>query len=1140
MAMPSHDVICYLRSLLHHHSDAAESDRELLRRFVERHDDDAFTALLRRHGPMVLNLARRITGDKQLAEDVFQATFLLLSQKGGTIRRPEALPCWLHGVARRLAVQTRSTQLRCQRQELRCRPSLLSNPLDELTAQEFLSVLDEELMKLPEKYRAPLILCCLEGLSQEEAARHLSCSADAVRGRLERGRQRLRLRLETRGMTLPAALGGILLITGATRTLPAALTRSTLQAATTGSGVTPAIAALMKGATQTMFLHKLKLAGAAIVLLVAAGGFSMVMLPEKEPPEQPSISAVIPEKPALQGDHRDFYGDPLPKGAIMRLGTLQRRAVGARLAVSSDGQSILGVRGRKYLHIWDAATGKLRQTRELPGQGIAAVVLSPDGKMLAAAEGNEKLAVWDVPTGKRLQTLILKGATAEWCIPLIAFSADGKQIAAVGQRQEGQDGGSRHDDLVRVWELSSGKEIFRRDIRNNNQRYLLTFSPDGQRLLASFNNSQGTYCCCWDIANGQQVWQSKDNIWGYSLVFTPDGKVLASQQPSLKKLVAVDLATGQMIPMEKTPPIDHDTRLTLTPDGRKLLISTAEGAVVWDMVQDKELRTLLGAGEEIAMMPDGKSIITNNGSLQRWDLATGQPLWTDTFAFGHIGEVVSIAFSADGTRLVSAARDGSVRLWDTTTGKPLRIWRGHQPQRPTITTSAWMAAGVKTVDITPDGRRVLSAASDENIKLWDTAVEKEVCSLALPKREKGEGDRSVFQVRISGDGAKAVALFGSWGFVPKLAAWDLKTGELLASHPIALKQLALKQPIEIMQAQFSRLAPDGRTWLVNGILVDAMSSQEIAQFEGMKASPQAFSRDGLLVAGAIPRPARKNGQMNYMMADDIRVWEAATGKPVAQLKTPFLSGLLEFHPSNRFLATSNWDGIQLWDLVTGKVVATRQMPERIRSNTAQASYASCLAFAPDRRLATGHPDGTILLWDKPLPASKPQTLTTRELEMLWDDLADADAGKAWRAVWRLADAPNDGLALLRGRVKPYPTASAEVTRKLFADLDSDSFKIREAAERQLKELGLQAEPALRVALQANLSLEQRRRIESILARLSGMPEKPSPEDLRQLRALIVLERIGLPEARLLLEEVAKGPESARLTRQARAALARLP
>ena len=117
------------------------------------------------------------------------------------------------------------------------------------------------------------------------------------------------------------------------------------------------------------------------------------------------------------------------------------------------------------------------------------------------------------------------------------------------------------------------------------------------------------------------------------------------------------------------------------------------------------------------------------------------------------------------------------------------------------------------------------------------------------------------------------------------------------------------------------------------------------------------------------------------------------------------------------------------------------------------------------------------------------------------------------------------------------TAPAVVTRKLLADLDSDSFEIRAASMKRLKELSFQAEPALRAALNVKPSLEQRRRIEELLA--AARPP-PTPEELRQLRALIVLERIGSPEARRLLKDAAKGPSSARLTRQARAALSCLP
>jgi RNA polymerase sigma factor (sigma-70 family) len=123
-----------LRSLLASHGGAAGDDRELLRRFIERRDDDVFAVLMHRHGPMVLNLARRLTGDEQLAEDVFQATFLLLSRKAQTIRRPKSLSCWLHGAAHRFALQAQRKRQHRQTREAHARIPSPSTPLDELTA----------------------------------------------------------------------------------------------------------------------------------------------------------------------------------------------------------------------------------------------------------------------------------------------------------------------------------------------------------------------------------------------------------------------------------------------------------------------------------------------------------------------------------------------------------------------------------------------------------------------------------------------------------------------------------------------------------------------------------------------------------------------------------------------------------------------------------------------------------------------------------------------------------------------------------------------------------------------------------------------------------------------------------------------
>jgi RNA polymerase sigma factor (sigma-70 family) len=186
------------------------SDRELVTRFVQQHDQAAFSALVRRHASIVWSVCRRVLGQHADIEDAVQATFVLLSRKAAGLNNPELVGAWLHAVARKVALKARNRQSRDRMVPLDQDVPHSQDPLDVLSGRRLLAILDEELARLPEEYRAVLLLCCIEGKSRKEAAQRLGWSEGSVKGRLERGRDLLSRRLSRRGLTLSAALGASL------------------------------------------------------------------------------------------------------------------------------------------------------------------------------------------------------------------------------------------------------------------------------------------------------------------------------------------------------------------------------------------------------------------------------------------------------------------------------------------------------------------------------------------------------------------------------------------------------------------------------------------------------------------------------------------------------------------------------------------------------------------------------------------------------------------------------------------------------------------------------------------------------------------------------------------------------------------
>jgi RNA polymerase sigma factor (sigma-70 family) len=283
-------VMTQLRRAIDAPGGAAPTDAELLRRYVAGRDEAAFELLVWRHGAMVLSACRRLVSQPADAEDAFQATFLALVRQAASIGTREAVAGWLHKVACRIANRLRAQAARrsaCERQSALAATAGAAgaDAIDPLVWAEVRQVLDGEVNRLPAKLRVPFILCYLEGLTNDEAARQLGCPKGTVLSRLARARERLRGRLTRRGLTLSAAALAAALGKEATAIAPAQLVISTVHAAllvAAGKALTGAVsapvAALTQGVLQAMFMSKVKITLAVVLTVgVVAAGTGRVM-----------------------------------------------------------------------------------------------------------------------------------------------------------------------------------------------------------------------------------------------------------------------------------------------------------------------------------------------------------------------------------------------------------------------------------------------------------------------------------------------------------------------------------------------------------------------------------------------------------------------------------------------------------------------------------------------------------------------------------------------------------------------------------------------------------------------------------------------------------------------------------------------
>jgi RNA polymerase sigma factor (sigma-70 family) len=892
------------------------SDAELLERFVRSRDKAAIETLLWRHGPMVWATCRRLLDHHADSEDCFQATFLVLCRRAATIAKRQSVGSWLYKVAYRICLRARAG---------RSRRPILAAEFGELEAAqtgsaleqvELRSVLDKELHRLPERYRAPLLLHYLEEKTVEQVAHELGWRPGTVCSRLARGKELLRVRLTGRGLTLSAS-AAIAALASATSNaaVPPPLARATLQTLFSRAASPPA-ASLAQEFLRAQLHNRLKWAVALFLAVgMTAGGMGAIWTRDR-PDDSDRTGTADADAPAVVEKplRVDVDGDPLPRGAILRLGSARFRGGGGNAAFSPDGR-LLTVGGT---HTFDAATGRLLEVHYQEDFQVP-TALSPDGKLVAtryygrptsphperitirrlpsleirwnledpgkcyarnfcfsgdgkrlAADSRFDILVWDLTTGKLLSRLPL--LDEKLFVQHLALSPDGSLLAAVD---------SRSTKGIRLWDVARAKELPSLQIPQTNFGWL-DFSANGDLLMA-----MGTGCqvCLWDARTRAFLRRFPIGQNGKPLISHNGTTIAAIGKGGIHLWNAV---TGQVqVVLEEPTAIPSVVwrlgvggyPLAFSPDDRLLAVGAGASQIkMWEVATGRRIRVTedpdVGASRMVAcytaVSPDGQLIATNRGAtIQLWDAPTGRKIG-GTAEVAHSTQ--DLLFSADGKWLLLPG--GLLSVAELLAGKP----------NPEVSRGALslMFFGVFTMP-RPD-----------------------VClvrALAAGRQPKQPAPRNVGCFALSPDGKIA-----AWAELPRQTIWlcDALNGEVIHELP----------------------CPGGA-----GGPVFSSDSRQVAVLRGnhVQLCDVATGREVRRFVYDPPRPEMMRGG-----------W--------------ILHEPLAFSPDGKLFAAASLDnGIVLWSVATGRRVAVLQ---------GHGGRVYTLAFTPDSlRLVSGSTDTTALVWD---------------------------------------------------------------------------------------------------------------------------------------------------------------------------------
>jgi WD40 repeat protein len=835
------------------------------------------------------------------------------------------------------------------------------------------------------------------------------------------------------------------------------------------------------------------------------------------------LSAVAANEPTA-GAARDLHGDPLPPGAIARLGTLRFRTADwiTHIAFSRDGKRLVtqsptavatwnAESGEKLVEFTDKRIGPVAWRAD--GRGIMLVqdatgavhfgniardtllmppaveddspsyekqfeenAISPDGKYVVAKYTEKQvLTVWELEPGKLLSQLrpvyimghLLLSGGLPGRFRHIVFSPDSAHFGILCTPTPGRGPPSLQFAL---YDLPTGRERARCAVPmpNGNGRQLTVALALGGRYLAV--GGEDNICRVIDLnREGLEVplEVGGKNGWTYanwtSVAFADD-KVFAFSGND-RCLHVHDVKTGRAV----RPPVrvaDFIEAMSLSPDGKR-------------------------------MAPAGRG-----GVIRLWDASSGREMMPPA---GHVGTIEQVQIIAGGAKAITADSAGVQRLWEVATGKELRRFDVSAPSHQ--------------FTITPDEKAIIAIISEE-LRVFDLSTGS---ALASPPQMSQVTGRLQVQPE---EGQSVIVDDGDVGI------WRWPEGRLR-------QRIELGKSHRTWQAREYSLAPDGKILAArNGNTLDLWNLDTGARFAQLQDDLMDDHRGiAFLDYGRnLALMGSKGTGHNERSKSRLSLWDLRDCKPIREFEPPGsrLSRALAADPRGYLLATAE-EGDKgftlIYEVASGKI--RRRLAGHFHVNT-------FVGFTPDgNRLVTAGGDSTCLIWDLTLAAAArartPNSITN--LERAWNVLAEADAAAAYDAMVGLVSHSDRATDFLRTRVRAMAHLDDATLDRLVADLGSEQFATRQRAEVDLDKLGRSAVPAM-LARAANIeSLETKRRLERFLQRHESGPLPP--EELRAVRSLEILESIGTLAARAVIAELAKGEPTAELTIRARAAQQRL-